>query len=80
MLEKESDLLVVHLTLKNLVMVQVFPLVRIKGRDLPVGRLNLKDPLKIQALHLTGVGGRGVTKAVHEMNSGRKSHLPSMVR
>ena len=47
LLEEESDLLVGHLTLKNPLMVQVFPLMRIKGRYFLVGRLTLKDPLKI---------------------------------
>ena len=76
MLEEERGLQVGRLTLKNPLMVQVFPLMRIKGRDLLVGRLNLKDPLKIQALHLTRVGGRDITRTAHEMNF-RKAKPPT---
>ena len=48
--------------------------------DILVGHLNLKDPLGIQTLHLTGVRGRGVTGTVHVTNLRGKSILLLMVR
>ena len=45
-----------------------------------VDHLTLKDPLGVQALHLTEVRGRGITRTVHVMNSRRKGLLPLMVR
>ena len=49
-------------------------------RYLPLSHLTLKDPLRIQALHLTEVRGRVVTRTVHVMNLRRQGRLPSMVR
>ena len=42
--------------------------------------LTIKDPLGVQALHLIGIRGRGITEIVHMMNLRRKGLLPLMVR
>ena len=52
----------------------------IKERGLLVDHLTLKDPLGVQALHLTGVRGLGITKIVHMMNLRRKGLLPLTMR
>ena len=47
---------------------------------LPVVHLNLKNPVGIQALHLTGIRGGDITRTIHEMNSKRQGLLLLMVR
>ena len=45
-----------------------------------VDPLNLKNPLGVQALHLTGERGRGITRTIHMGNLRRKILLRLMVR
>ena len=49
-------------------------------KGLLVDYLTLKDPLGVQALHLTGIRGRGITRIVHVINLRRQGLLPLMVR
>ena len=45
-----------------------------------VDYLTLKNPVGVQALHLTGVRGRGITRTIHMGNLRRQSLIHLMVR